>query len=120
MNRNNRRPLVLHLCIILSLWLAMPGLAFARPERVAGMPFEVHADRDLSSLTSGLGDMLASRLTNGAGVEVVPRADVMQGMAGQPAPADAKAIRELGAKLQADYILTGSLTSLAHSLSLDA
>lgn len=110
------------LLIALSVCLAAHGLAFAAPppSRVALLPFEAHADRDLSYLTNGLRDMLASRLTAGAGVEIVPRAAVTQALAGKPSPTEAAAIRQLGATLKADYVLSGSLTALAGSLSLDS
>ncbi len=103
--------------------LAAPAFGIAAPTatgRVALLPFESHADRDLSYLTNGLRDMLASRLAAGAGVEIIPRATVTQALAGKPAPTDAAALRLLGTKLQADYVLSGSLTALAGSLSLDS
>lgn len=103
--------------------LVIPALGLAAataPGRVALLPFESHSDRDLSYLTSGLRDMLASRLAAGAGVEVVPRAAVTQALAGKPVPTDAGALRLLGTSLQADYVLSGSLTALAGSLSLDS
>lgn len=103
--------------------LIAPSLVLAAvspPGRVALLPFETHSDRDLSYLTSGLRDMLASRLAAGAGVEIVPRTAVTQALAGKPVPTDPGALRLLGTSLQADYVLSGSLTALAGSLSLDS
>lgn len=104
-------------CLVLAPALV---LAASAPGRVALLPFESHSDRDLSYLTSGLRDMLASRLTAGAGVEIIPRATVTQALAGKAVPTDPGALRQLGSTLQADYVLSGSLTALAGSLSLDS
>lgn len=108
--------------LVFSLLTLSTGIAFASPgvQRVAILPFATHADHDLSYLSSGIRDMLASRLSSGAEVEIVPRANVNQALAGKPAPNEANALRKLGTELQADYILSGSLTSLAGSLSLDS
>lgn len=105
------------------LFATFTNYVFAAPTatgRVALLPFETHADRDLSYLTNGLRDMLASRLAAGAGVEIIPRATVTQALSGKPVPTDAAALRQLGTALQADYVLSGSLTALAGSLSLDS
>lgn len=113
----------LFLLFVLGLLLAADGHANAAPSptgRVALLPFVINADRDLSYLTSGMRDMLASRLGSGAGLEIVPRADVDLALAGKPAPANAADLRLLGTKLQAEYVLAGSLTALAGSLSLDS
>ena len=106
--------------------LLMVSSAFAvaappsAPGRLALLPFAINADRNLAYLTSGMRDMLASRLVSGAGLEIVPRADVDLALAGKPAPTDAAGLRLLGTKLQAEYVLAGSLTALAGSLSLDS
>lgn len=122
-----KKPLLSLLCrlfattlLALSLVPALAGAAATPPGRIALLPFETHSDRDLSYLTNGLRDMLASRLAAGAGVEVVPRAAVSQALAGKPVPTDPGALRLLGTTLQADYVLSGSLTALAGSLSLDS
>jgi hypothetical protein len=123
---NNSNPLSFArftLLTVCALFLSIPGHLFASPAtsgRVVLLPFAAHADRDLSYLTSGLRDMLASRLAAGAGVEIVPQAEVNSAIAGRPAPTDPTAIRLLGTKLKADYVLAGSLTALAGSLSLDS
>lgn len=109
--------------LLFCLLAAFPTIGLTAPittGRVALLPFEAHADRDLSYLTSGLRDMLASRLAAGAGVEIIPRAAVTQALAGKAVPAEAAALRQLGTTLQADYVLSGSLTALAGSLSLDS
>lgn len=108
---------------VLCLSVTLPALGAAAPTssgRLGLLPFVAHADRDLSYLTSGLRDMLASRLAAGAGVEIVPRADVDMALAGKPVPTDPAALRLLGSKLQADYLVTGSLTALAGTISIDS
>lgn len=104
-------------CLLLTL--IVPAAATAQ-DRVALLPFTAHADRDMGYLTNGLRDMLASRLTAQAGVEIVPQTALAQALAGKAAPTDPAGLRQLGNKLQADYLLVGSLTALAGSLSLDS
>jgi hypothetical protein len=123
MNHKNPLSPVRYALMIVCALLLSPNHLLAAPApsgRVVLLPFESHANRDLSYLTSGIRDMLASRLAAGAGVEIVPRAEVNQTLGGKPAPLDPVAIRLLGTKMQADYVLAGSLTALAGSLSLDS
>ncbi len=123
---NKRTPLSPVRLVVLPLLLCLflvglgRGHAAASPPRMVLLPFASHADRDLSYLTNGLRDMLASRLAARAGVVIVPRAEVDQALAGKPAPTEPAALRLLSTKLQADYILAGSLTALAGTLSLDS
>lgn len=83
-------------CLCLSVALSATVSTAATPPTVALQPFTVHAAKDLDYLRSGIQAMLASRLTDNAGVTIVQ------------SPA------------KADYVLKGSLTSFGGSLSIDA
>lgn len=92
--------------------------------RIAFLPFTAHAAKDLSYLQDGIRDMLASRLSANAGIAVVDKALVDRTLAARPAAAD-KTISPaelpgLGNNLGADYLVTGSLTSLGGGMSIDA
>jgi TolB-like protein len=79
----------------------------------------MHADRDLSFLQEGIVDMLTSRLSSEDSV-VVARKDtdrVLQDLSG---PVNEENARAIGTKLEADYVLFGSLTMFGNSISLDA
>ena len=107
------------LVLLLSCVLgAVSGAMADEPSRVVIVPFEIHADRDLSFLKEGIVDMLTSRLTSEESVVIVgaERDQVLQEVS---VPIDEKTARAMGARLQADYVLFGSLTALGSSVSLD-
>lgn len=92
----------------------------AAPGSLAILPFKAHAPQDMGYLTSGIRDMLASRLAAEAGVTVVDKRIIDDALAAAGTPGEAVWYAALGQKLTADYIIAGSLTALGNSLSLDA
>ena len=114
--------------LILTLFLCLFGMtaqlnaAPATPapaKKVAFLPFETHAAKDLSYLTSGIRDMLASRLAAGARIRVIDRAAVDKALAGAK-PSQPEQFRALGKNVGADYVVAGSLTAIGTGMSLDA
>lgn len=94
----------------------------AEPKRIALLPFKINAEKDLSYLRDGIFDMLTTRLTRGGRVEVLGRKTVeeaVESIAGAAAVSE-PAARQIGAKLNADFVLYGSLTVFGNSVSLDA
>jgi TolB-like protein len=87
---------------------------------VAVLPFEMHAPGSMAYLQDGLRDMLASRLAANGGARVIDR-NRINALLPEPGTIlqDQQAV-ELGSQLGADYVITGSLTSLGTSMSLDA
>lgn len=98
---------------------AFPAQA-AQAGRIAFLPFKANAPQDMSYLTSGIRDMLASRLGSEAGLSVIDKATVDKALAGAGVPAQNEGLLALAKALQADYLVSGSLTSLGGALSLDA
>jgi TolB-like protein len=87
---------------------------------VAVLPFEMHAPDSLAYLQDGLRDMLASRLAANGNVTIVDRSRI-DGLLQEPGKAiQQKEAVELARQLDADYVVTGSLTSLGGSMSIDA
>jgi len=94
--------------------------AAAEPAKsVAVLPFEMHAPSSMAYMQEGLRDMLASRLAaNGGAVIIEPdKVDALQAESGNLQQQQAV---EIARHLAADYLITGSLTSLGGSMSLDA
>jgi len=111
---------VVCLCVLFSLLLSFSTLhAVEKPSVVAFLPFTVNAAKDLSYLRDGLGEMLASRLSAEAGVVAVDKktVDAAVGAGGKTAPDQ---LQSLAAKMGADYLLYGSVTSLGGGMSFDA
>jgi len=94
----------------------------AEPKRVAVLPFKINAEKDLSYLREGIRDMLTSRLTKEGEVLVIgrPETDAALAAAAGAAAVTEPTARQVGAKLNADYVLYGSLTVIGNSASMDA
>ena len=87
---------------------------------IAVLPFEMHAPGSMAYMQEGLRDMLASRLAANGGAVIIEHSTV-DSLLKEPG----KALQQeeaigLVRQLAADYIITGSLTSLGGSMSLDA
>jgi TolB-like protein len=94
----------------------------ATPKRIALLPFKINSDKDLSFLKDGIFDMLTSRLSKEDQVEVLGRAQVEEAIqsAAPSGVINESAARSIGTRLNADFVLFGSLTVLGNSVSIDA
>ena len=108
--------------LILVLFAFNFSSAAAEPKRIALLPFKINAEKDLSYLRDGIFDMLTTRLTKAGQVEVLSRKTVeaaIETVSGDAAVTE-DAARKIGANLNADFVLYGSLTVFGDSVSLDA
>ncbi|MBU1709735.1 MAG: VCBS repeat-containing protein [Proteobacteria bacterium] len=107
--------------LIALTFLLLTGIAGASEEsqkpRVAFLPFEVHAAKDLSYLQDGVRVMLASRLAAGAGIQIIDKLQVDSAVA---QPQSENMINAVAQAVKADYVVIGSITGLGGSVSLDA
>jgi TolB-like protein len=87
---------------------------------VAVLPFEMHAPSSMAYMQDGLRDMLASRLAANGGAIIVEHAKVDSLLQEPGKPLRQQEAVALARQLGVDYIVTGSLTSLGGSMSLDA
>ncbi len=94
--------------------------AAAKPVQVAVVPFKVHAEKDLSFLRDGIVDMLSSRLSWADKVTVVNSQETLKALKTVTRPLNEIKAREMGTKLDADFVLFGSLTVIGNSTSIDA
>ena len=106
--------------LLFAMHLALPTTGAAQTGRIAFLPFKANAPQDMSYLTSGIRDMLASRIASEVGLTVIDKAVVDKALAGAGTPSQNDALLKLAKTLQADYLVVGSLTSMGSSLSLDA
>lgn len=114
--------------LFLSFFLLLPILIFtghpafcdASPARVAVLPFKINAMEDYSFLQDGIQDMLTSRLFWEGKVFVIDK-DSTNAAVKSISDFTGKSHALLaGAKLNADYIIYGSLTILGDNASIDA
>jgi len=96
--------------------------AAADPKTIALLPFKINSAQDLSFLKAGIFDMLTSRLSKEGRVTVLGREQVegaVQAVAASGVINEAAA-RRIGTRLNADFVLFGSLTVLGENVSIDA
>ncbi|MBC2712193.1 MAG: VCBS repeat-containing protein [Desulfosarcina sp.] len=92
----------------------------AAPARVAILPFDMNAEKDLTFLQEGILDMLGSRLAWRDKVVVINENETKAALASvERFDGESRALLA-GGKLQADYVLFGSLTVFGESVSIDA
>ena len=92
----------------------------AAPARVAILPFDVNAEKDMTFLQEGIMDMLGSRLAWRDKVEVISENETKAALATvEGFDGESRALL-VGGKLQADFVLFGSLTVFGESVSIDA
>jgi len=105
------------LLLLTTMFAASPVCAAedAKP-RLAILPFTLNASDDLGYLKEGVRTMLASRIAARSGVQVVGGAEVSKAVSGVARP-DLKGV---AGDLAADMVLTGSITVLGPSVSIDA
>ena len=117
-SRNLIRKAMLTFFSLLLLCSASPALA--APVRVAILPFDINAEKDLTFLQEGIMDMLGSRLAWRDKVEVINKNETKSALASvEGFDGESRALL-VGGKLQADYVLFGSLTVFGESVSIDA
>ncbi len=114
--KQHRIPFFILIFLFTATFVAARNSA-ATPLRVAILPFQINAPSELSHLKQGIADMLASRLTWEDKVVVFRVDDPAKET--QKGPISEKAAREMGAALQANLVLFGSLTALGNSISID-
>jgi TolB-like protein len=90
------------------------------PDKVAIIPFKMNAQNDLTFLQNGIYDMLASRLSRADRVQIVGREETDKALEAITGPINEGAARQTGEKLNADFVLFGSLTVFGNSVSIDA
>ena len=95
-------------------------VAFAGPVRVVVIPFKINSDQDLGFLQNGIFDMLSTRLSHPGEVEVVAREKTEEFSKDFSGAIDENLAKSIGDKLDADYVLFGSLTVFGNSVSMDA
>ncbi|MBU0968611.1 MAG: VCBS repeat-containing protein [Proteobacteria bacterium] len=89
-------------------------------QSLAILPFTVNATKDISYLQAGIRNMLASRLAADTGLSIIDQSRVDQQAKAAGDTKQQNLLIQLGNTLQTDYLLSGTLTAIGQSLSLDA
>jgi TolB-like protein len=113
---------LIFICITISAIANNHRIYGSTIKRIAVLPFKINAAEDLSFLGDGIYDMFVTRLVREGQVEVLSRAEVDAAMqsAAASGTVNEAAARSIGARLNADFVLFGSLTVLGENVSIDA
>ncbi|MCG8615120.1 MAG: hypothetical protein MI802_02800 [Desulfobacterales bacterium] len=115
---------VIPLVILLTL-LSWGNALWAAPQKIALFPFNMNSAQDLNYLQNGMYTMLSARLSDPGKVAVINRADLEKAVKkaaddGLPvSPMTEDTARMIGLTIGADYVVFGSITVIAQSVSLD-
>jgi len=74
----NRTVPFLLAALLFAMHLVLPTIGAAQAGRIAFLPFKANAPQDMSYLTNGIRDMLASRLASEIGLTVIDKVVVPQ------------------------------------------
>ena len=96
--------------ILIVFTFILPSISLSQPPiKLAILPFKIYSGENLGYLKQGISEMLESRLSWEGRIWVIEISkDTKE-----------KSIREIGRELNADYILSGSLTIFGGSASID-
>ncbi len=113
------------LLLVISVFITTPGIC--NPAKtVAIFPFAVNSPQDLTFLKNGLYSMLSSRIADPGKVEILEKEATLEILKeAQKSPETKGDLNEskariIGANINVDYVLFGSLTHFGESISLDA
>jgi TolB-like protein len=112
---------------VLVMILVLPSLSTsqtretAKTYKVAILPFLIHSQENLDYLREGIYDILVSRVTVEGRISVLDRSLVERALVEErPMRLDEAAATKIGMRLDADYVVLGSLTKIGDFISLDA
>lgn len=116
--RRMRLRIYLVLILLLGSQFIPVAVHAGRKGRVAVLPFKIHALKPLDHLKKGLQEMFTSRMVK-KGIQVIaPEVVNKEPMALLPL-LDLEDMYRLGKKLNADWLISGSLTQIGKKISLD-
>jgi len=114
------RYLLIVILLFFGVGLSPALLESAQPTTVAIFPFRINAAQDLGYMQNGIFDMLSARLSWGDKVRIISQQRTRALFDDLTEPLNDGEARKLGARLEADYVLYGSLTVFGNSVSIDA
>ena len=89
--------------------------------KIAILPWKVNADEGMKYLKSAVNDMLASRIGAEPVVEIIKESSIKQVISRHDKEEIAEdTVKNIGKEVGADYIIYGSITVIADSVSIDA
>jgi len=114
--KNSYKWLVCLMCVV----FAAPSLWAKEKNSVAVLPFSVHSAENIDYVQRGISDMLSSRISVSEKIEVISPDALLTAMKETRGKELTLAdVYSLGKKLNADFVVWGSITKIGNSLSID-
>ncbi len=89
--------------------------------KVAILPFLIHSQENLDYLREGIYDILSSRISVEGRIIVIDRSLIERALYEErPMRLDENVAKNIGMRVDADYVVLGSLTKIGNYISLDA
>ena len=107
------------LVLVLSLTATLQTAGATQIKTMAILPFTVNSAEDLSHVQKGIFNMLYSRLSWQDHVTVVPKTQIQTDLSSLKTITGNQLVTKIAAMTNSDYVLTGSITKLAGSFSID-
>jgi outer membrane protein insertion porin family len=111
------RGMIWVMALFIYLLMPQPGRTQEK-KKVAVLPFSINSPEPLDQLKTGLQDMITTRLSD-LGLAVVSPSVVNKNPRAFVPLLEKSDLMDLGRELNADYIVTGSLTVIGRKISLD-
>ena len=113
--------------LLVAVFLILPSASITQTRdpnkiyKVAILPFMIHSQENLDYLREGINDILTSRITVEERVVVIERSIVERALYEEkPMRLDEAAAAKIGMRIEADYVVFGSITKIGDYISLDA
>ncbi|HUV50311.1 MAG TPA: outer membrane protein assembly factor BamA [Anaerolineae bacterium] len=108
--------------LIIAIIFLLPNAVYSQGSvSIVILPFEIYSDEDLSYLKAEIPDVIKKQLKqDGADVIVLESTSGLPDYPGKETVAGIDAIRNIGVKNGADYVVWGSFTWIGQKFSLDA
>ncbi|MCX5826728.1 MAG: FG-GAP-like repeat-containing protein, partial [Deltaproteobacteria bacterium] len=120
MNRFRRYGSRLLITLLFMLLIAVPLWAKDK-KNVAVLPFALNSADNIDYVQQGIVDMLSSRIASIDKIEVISKDKVLDAMKSVKVKEMTIAdIYALGKKMNVDYVVSGSITKIGNSVSIDA
>ena len=107
------------LVFVLSLTATLQTAGATQIKTMAILPFTVNSAEDLSHVQKGIFNMLYSRLSWQDHMTVIPKTQIQTDLSSLKTITGNQLVTKIAAMTNSDYVLTGSITKLAGSFSID-
>ena len=114
-----RKNLLVILFTAIVLSISVPPAFSADQVKLAIIPFKVDSTEDLGYVQDGILDMLSSRIAAKGNVLVLEKTRVRRALEEWDAEITEPNARELGIKLEVDFIVFGSITGTEDEINID-